>query len=243
MTYIKGVTSEWFDAQVKHGNYLPNEKEKTNDEVEKIVRETIENYDPLKNKNLEELQELEDEFQDDKFILEYKQKRLNELKEIAKGAKYGELREIRYDNYKKEVNEASNDCFVVLLLHQEYLENSRVLNEIFLMLAKKFPAVKFLKIEATNCVNNFKDEDVPTVFIYKNGEIFKQFLPASFYFGGKNMTWKKVEWILNSIGVLKSDLESDPFENNNNYNIKTVKGNKKDDNSDSEEEKPSRWKI
>jgi hypothetical protein len=25
----KGVSTEWFDLQVKHGNYLPNEKKPT----------------------------------------------------------------------------------------------------------------------------------------------------------------------------------------------------------------------
>ncbi len=50
--------------------------------------------------------------------------------------KYGEMREIRYDTYIKEVKEASKDCFVVLLLHQEYIEKSLILNQIFMNLAK-----------------------------------------------------------------------------------------------------------
>lgn len=234
------VTTDWFDQQVKHGNYIAQEKDQTREEIEAIVREAVNNYDPLEHKNLDELDELEDE-KDDFILQAYKEKRLNELKEFAKGAKYGSVREIRKQEYKAEITEC-NDVFIVLHLHQDHIELSRVLNQILINLAKKFPCVKFLRIEATNCVENFRDEDVPTVFLYRDGKIARQFLPAPFYFGGANMNWKKVEWILNSEGILKTELEEDPFEAQSEFKIK--KKVKRDDESDSEEEsKPSRWNI
>jgi hypothetical protein len=48
------------------------------EELTKEAVEKLEGYDALKNKNLEELEELEDEF-DDKFLEEYKNKKLAEL--------------------------------------------------------------------------------------------------------------------------------------------------------------------
>ena len=112
------------------------------------------------------------------------------------------------------------DCFLILLLHQGYLEASRVLNEILGYPAGKFPAVRFLRIEATNCVSNFRDEDCPTIFIYKDGDMYKKFLPAAYFFGGKKLSWKKVEWVLSSINVLKSELMEDPFEELEHFKIK-----------------------
>lgn len=243
MSQANGVTTEWFDQQVKFGNYLPNEKQETNDEIENIVREVIENFDPNTKKTINELEEIEDDFDDDEYIRNLKNKRMAELKEEAKNAKFGLLREIRYENYKEEVNESSKNNFVVIILHQDYIENSNVLCEILKNLAKKHPQVKFLKIQATNCVPNFKDLDVPTVFVYKNAEIFKQFLPAPYFFGGNKMTFNKVEWILSSIGVLKSDQLEDPFEEVEHFKVKKLK-KRRDDESDSEDsDKPSRWKI
>lgn len=236
------VTTEWFDQQVKHGNYIPNDKEKEKEEIEKMIREEIEKYDPLDHKNLDQLDELEDK-EDERVLEAYKQKRIQELKSFAKGAKFGSVREIRKNDFKVEVNEASKESFVVLLLHQDYIEQSRVLNEIFIYLAKKFPCVKFLRIEATNCIENFRDSDVPAVFIYKDGNLFKQFLPAPFFFGGTRMTWKKVEWILGSLKIVESEIMEDPFEEQSGFNIKKKKV-KRDDESDSEDEdKPNRWKI
>lgn len=243
MTYVNGTTSEWFDQQVKHKNYLPNEKVETVDEVEQMIREAVENYDPMEHKNLEELEQMEDDFEDDKFFMEYKQKKLNEIKEKSKGA-YGIMREIRYDDYKAEVTEASKEVPVVILLHQEYIETSKVLNQILMNMAKKFPAVKFLRIQASNCVQNFRDSDVPTIFVYRDGKIYQQFLPATYYFGGNNMNWKKVEWIFSSIGILKTDLEEDPFDDNNVFTVKKLKKKeKRDDESDSDDDKPSKYKV
>ena len=236
------VTTEWFDQQVKYGNYIPNDKQTTNDEIEKYLRDELDKYDPLDHKNLDQLDELED-IEDDRVLAEYKMKRLNELKEYAKGAKFGSLKEIRKHEYKQEVTDASQHSFVVLLLHQEYIEQSRVLNEILSNLAKKFPCVKFLKIEANNCIDNFRDQDCPTLFIYKEGKLFKQFLPAPYYFGGNRMTWKKVEWIFNSLKVVESDLQDDPFEELTSFHLKKDKKLKRDDESDSEDDqKPNRWK-
>ena len=145
------VTTEWFDQQVKYKNYLPEEKKENKDAVEELIREQINNYDALDHKNLEELDELED-LEDEKVLQMYKQKRINEMKEYAKKAKYGSLKEIRKHEYKEEVNEASKNGYVILLLHQEYIEQSKVLNNILVYLAKKFPFIKFLKIESTKFV-------------------------------------------------------------------------------------------
>ena len=110
-------------------------------------------------------------------------------------------------------------------------------------MATKYPHVKFLKIQATNCVTNFRDQDVPSIFIYKDGEMFKKFLPAPFYFGGSQMNWKKVEWIFNSLGVIKTDLVEDPFEEKDSFKMKKKTKINRDDESDSDDGKESRWKI
>lgn len=184
-----GVTTEWEDIHVKLGNYLPREKDATTQEVEKIIIEKLEKYDPLENKNLEELKELEDD-EDEEVLRKYKEKRLQEMKEFASKPKYGNLLEIRKQDYVAEVTNAPKDVFVVLHLYQSYIQASNILTNIFQMLAKKFPLVKFINIQATNCCEGFKDSNVPSVLIYKNAELIRQLIPASYYFGGNNMSWK-----------------------------------------------------
>jgi hypothetical protein len=184
------VTTEWEDIHVKLKNYLPKEKDPTNDEIEKITIETLEKYDPMEKKTLEELNELEDD-EDEEILKQYEEKRLQELKELAKKPKFGKVLELRKQDYIAEVNNAPKDVYVVLLLYQTYIQESNILEKIFEYLAEKHIFVKFLKIVATNCVDKFKDEDVPAVLIYQNSKLFRQFIPGVYYFGGKNgLSWK-----------------------------------------------------
>ena len=245
------VTSEWEDIHVKLKNYLPREKEPTTDEIEKIAIEVAEKYEPLEHKKLEELNELDDDDYEDDVIKQYKEKRMAELKEFASKPKFGSVTELRKQDYITEVNNAPKDVFVVLHLYQTYVTECNVLNKVFDYLAQKFVLVKFMRIVATNCVENFQDEDCPTVFIYKNGTMFKQFLRASYFFGGKNIDWKsiillilEVEWVLSSIGILKSELLDDPFEQNEFKPFKKDKI-KRDDESDDEDrdDREYSWRI
>jgi hypothetical protein len=251
-----GISTEWEDIQVKLGNYLPREKETTNNEMEKAAIEAVENYDPLEKKNLEELKELEDD-EDDDVLKEYMEKRMQEMKIFAAKPKFGRVIELRKQDYIPEVTNAPKDVYVVLHLYQTYSEPSNILDKIFEFLAQKFPLVKFMKIVATNCVESYKDVDVPGVIIYQNARLIRQFMPAPFYFGGKNLSWKsienffnyflEVEWIFSSLGIVKTDMQDDPFDEEEHLyiNYNKMKKVKRDDESDEEdnEDRQYNWKV
>jgi hypothetical protein len=192
------VTSEWEDIHVKLGNYLPTkEKDKTVEEIEKIAMETVEKFDPLETKTLEELKDLREEkdiFDDeeDEVLKAYEAKRMEELKILSKRPKFGSLIEFRKQDFVQEVTNAQKEVYVVVLLYQTYNEYSNILEKIIDNLSKKHQLVKFMKIQANNCIENYKDSDVPGIIIYYNGKLFKQFIPANYYFGGKEMNWKSI---------------------------------------------------
>ena len=47
------------------------------------------------------------------------------------------------------------------------------MNEIFDVLAMKFPNVKFIKAIATKCVEDYRDCDAPGLIFYKDGKPIK----------------------------------------------------------------------
>jgi len=190
----RGVSTEWEDVQVKYGNYLAREKEETNDEIEQKVIEVLENYDPLEKKNIEQLKELEDD-EDEEVLRIYEQRRMEELKQLAQRPKFGSVIEFRKQDYVTEVTNAPKDVFVVCHLYQNWSETSNILSRIFDNLAKKHIFVKFCRIVANNCIENYQDSDVPGVIIYQNGKLFKQFIPATHTFGGNKMNWKSNNFI------------------------------------------------
>lgn len=185
------VTSEWEDIHVKLGNYIERPKEIDKDTIEKIAIEVLENYDPLESKKIEDLKKLgEDDNEDEKVLRAYTEKRMAEMKEFAKKPKYGFVFELRKQDWIQEVNNAPKDVFVVVHLYQTFNDQSNILGRILENLAKKFPLTKFMKIVATNCIENYRDEDIPGVIIYKDGSMFKQLIPAGEFFGGNKMNWK-----------------------------------------------------
>jgi hypothetical protein len=72
----------------------------------------------LERLSLDELDELEDE-EDEKVILEYRKKRIAQMKAEAANARFGEVREISAEDYVEHVNNAGEGVWVVLHLFKQ----------------------------------------------------------------------------------------------------------------------------
>ena len=51
-----------------------------------------------------------------------------------------------------------------------------LLNQYMTHLATKFPTTKFIKSVSTVCIPNYPDKNVPTIFVYNEGDMKKQFV-------------------------------------------------------------------
>jgi hypothetical protein len=70
-------------------------------------------------------------------------------------------------------------------------------------LALKYPQTKFVKSISTVCIPNYPDRNLPTIFIYNNGEL-KHSLIGPFAFGGMNCRFEHIEYQLFEAGAMKS---------------------------------------
>lgn len=162
----------------------------------------------LEKLNLDELDELEDS-EDEAILLEYRNKRIAELKELASRAKFGSVREITGEEYVNEVNKAGEDIWVVLHLYARGIPFCALLNQYFTELAAKFPTVKFIRSIAQTCIPNFPEKNLPAIFIYHNGQLKKQFLGAV-ELRGPRCTVEELEYMLGKIGAVNSEITEDP---------------------------------
>jgi len=120
----------------------------------------------------------------------------------VKHNKYGQLYEISRDEYVKEVTQADPESFVVLNLYQSYIEVSELFNQIFCQLAKKYADVKFIKIIANKCSENFPDVNVPTLIIYKGGKLAGNLLKADRFM--LKVDVDNMEKLLHQQGIIKN---------------------------------------
>lgn len=159
--------------------------------------------------SLEELDELEEELDDESFMAEYREKRIAELRAKAKTERFGSVIEISKSQWTREVNDASNECWVIVHLYQTHVENCGVLAACLDQLAAKFKQIKFLKIKATSAVENWKDLDCPALFMYHDGSMQHQLITLRTLRGGQTRA-DDLEWHLHTMGVLTSDLDGPP---------------------------------
>ncbi|KAH9398656.1 Phosducin-like protein 3 [Tyrophagus putrescentiae] len=194
--------TEWNDILKKHGIIKDEPKKEEEVEPEPEPKE-------IKFNNSDEEEAWLEENDDDDFIRQYREKRLNEIQVAAQQARFGDVVEITASDYVMQVNRAGEGIWVVLLLYQQGHSLCKQMQNIFDELAPKFPATKFLKSIATLCVPNFPDSNLPAVFVYRDSQLIKQFI-GPMIFGSEKITNEEVEWIIATSGAITTTMEEDP---------------------------------
>uniref|UniRef100_A0A8C0ESD2 Phosducin like 2 n=1 Tax=Bubo bubo TaxID=30461 RepID=A0A8C0ESD2_BUBBB len=128
---------------------------------------------------------------------------------LIRRQKYGKLREICGEQDVKEVTNAPEDVWVIIHLYQSSIPVCLLVNEHLSLLAKNFPEVKFLKAIVNSCILNYHDRCLPTILVYKTGEIKGRFVGVAEW-GGIYLKVEELEWKLAEVGAIESNLEENP---------------------------------
>ncbi|XP_007944422.1 phosducin-like protein 2 [Orycteropus afer afer] len=203
--------TEWNEILRDFGILPPKEEPK--DEIEEMVLR-LQNeamVKPYEKMTLAQLKEAEDEFDDEdmRAIEIYREKRLQEWKALKKKQKFGELREISGNQYVKEVTNAEKDVWVIIHLYRTSIPMCLLVNQHLSLLARKFPETKFVKAIVNSCIQHYHDNCLPTIFVYKNGQIEGKFI-GIIECGGINLKLEELEWKLAEVGAVQTDLEENP---------------------------------
>lgn len=158
--------------------------------------------------DLDGLDELEDS-EDEDVLNQYRSKRIAEMKALAGKAKFGSVREISGQDYVNEVNKAGEGIYVVLHLYKQGIPLCNVINQHISYLAAKFPATKFLKSIASTCIPNFPEKNLPSVFIYFEGAMKRQFV-GPIELRGPNLSCDELEYIIGMSDAIPSEIREDP---------------------------------
>lgn len=157
---------------------------------------------------MDELDELEDS-EDEEIIAQYRRKRIAELQALAEKAKFGDVREISGQDYVDEVNKAGEGIWVVLHLYKQGIPLCALINQFMTELALRNPTTKFLKSIASTCIPNFPEKNLPSIFIYHEGQMKKQIV-GPIELRGEKLTIEEFEFLLGQYGAIKTDITEDP---------------------------------
>ncbi|CEG36596.1 Conserved phosducin-like protein [Plasmopara halstedii] len=165
-----GETTEWEDILVKKGILAPKTK------VIEEKEEEEEFVDPRENATLDELDEMEDDYDDDAELERIRERRIQEMKEQASRNKFGEVEPIAKNEWTTVVTEGSKDHWVIAYLWDEALEESKIMDHVLREVAKRHRDVKFVSIQAQACIENWPSRNCPTLFMYHKGSLQNQLL-------------------------------------------------------------------
>ena len=122
-----------------------------------------------------------------------------------------------------EVTECSKSCWVVVHLYQDYITHCGLVEEAITSLANSFPSIKFIKIRSTQAVENWPDRNLPTIFVYNEGELKHQMLTIK-SIGGDQMRRENLEWWLAENNIVNTELESNPLFNSSRVSVQKCYG-------------------
>ncbi|CCG26056.1 Plp2 protein [Candida orthopsilosis Co 90-125] len=193
--------TEWNDILRDYGiipEKPPSPSAQLEEALEEAVRKQHENR--LENKDIDELDALEDE-EDEEFLNFYKKKRMNEIKKLSEKKKYGSVLPISKNEYEGEITKAPKRTTVLVHLSLQSSLQSRLLGSLLSELARKFPELKICDIPAQRCIENYPESNCPTLIIYRDGNVLKQYITLT-QLGGNATTLKDIEKVLIDLHVL-----------------------------------------
>ncbi|ETV76971.1 hypothetical protein H257_09378 [Aphanomyces astaci] len=190
-----GETTEWEDILIKKGIIAPKTKV-----TEEEDYESEDDVDPREDATLDELDEMEDEYDEDQALQRIRDKRIAEMKAQMARNVFGDIQPISKDEWTREVTEASKGSWVVAYLWENSVEACKLMDQILRVIAGRHRDVKFVSIQSQVCVENWPLRNLPTLFIYKDGNLATQMLTLS-KLKGLNTRVEDVEEYLAEQGV------------------------------------------
>ena len=94
---------------------------------------------------------------------------------------------------------------VVCFLYKDGIDQCRLLKGYLDTLAAKYPATKFVSIVGDQCIPNYPDRNLPTLLIYRNGELHRQIVGLRPEIGldGIKTKCEDIELLLTAVGAIQ----------------------------------------
>ncbi|XP_018359047.1 PREDICTED: phosducin-like protein, partial [Trachymyrmex cornetzi] len=122
----------------------------------------------------------------DEFLLEYQKQRMKEM--LAKTEKHCFGRVIDLENtdqFLQAIDEEDKSIIVIVHIYEDNVSGCEAMNGCLISLAEEYPYIKFCKIlgSIAGLSKQFKKFGVPTLLVYKNGQVIGNFIHVTDHLG------------------------------------------------------------
>jgi len=198
--------TEWNDILRSKG-IIPEKPPSPTPFIEEAILEgrRLAHENRLEGKDLDELDALEDE-EDEVFLEKYRQQRVQEMQSLAQKSLFGTVYPVAKPDYSREITEQSKKGPVLVNLTSGLGTNveSRVLTELWRQAAVEYGEIKFCEMRGDQAIEGYPDKNCPTILIYNNGDMLKQFVTLALV-GGVKMNMRNLDVLLVETGILRDN--------------------------------------
>ncbi|XP_047560833.1 phosducin [Lutra lutra] len=205
----KGVINDWrkFKLESEDRDSIPPSKKE-------ILRQMSSPHD-RNNKDLKErfsrkmsIQEYElihQDKEDENCLRKYRRQCMQDMhQKLSFGPRYGFVYELETgEQFLETIGKEQKITTIVVHIYEDGIKGCDALNSSFTCLAAEYPMVKFCKIKASNtgAGDRFSSEVLPTLLVYKGGELISNFISVTEQFAEEFFSGD-VESFLNEYGLL-----------------------------------------
>ncbi|KDN47525.1 thioredoxin-like protein [Tilletiaria anomala UBC 951] len=161
---------------------------------------------------------------EERILLSLRSHRMREMRVKLRNARFGRVYPISRVDYMREVTEASKEdpsdvaaqdeddvkgkgkgTGVICFLYKDGMDTCDLLAGYLETLAAKYPSSKFVSIVGDKCIPNYPDKNLPTLLIYRGGELHRQIVGLRREIGldGMNTKCADIELLLTAVGAIE----------------------------------------
>lgn len=128
-----------------------------------------------------------DELLNDDFLQEFQKRRMQEMLALSGMLpKFGEVVALKNgDDFLHCIDGENKSVTVIIHIYEDKFKACKTMNKCMAKLAREYPTVKFCKILSTvaGLSKKFKTVALPTLLVYKNGQVIGNFIRMGEEFG------------------------------------------------------------
>uniref|UniRef100_A0A8C4FGX2 Phosducin n=1 Tax=Catagonus wagneri TaxID=51154 RepID=A0A8C4FGX2_9CETA len=205
----KGVINDWRKFKLESedsDSFPPSKKDILRKMSSPLSRDDKDSKERLSRKmSVQEYELIHQDKEDENCLRKYRRQCMQDMhQKLSFGPRYGFVYELESgEQFLETIEKELKITTIVVHIYEDGIKGCDPLNSSLTCLAAEYPMVKFCKIKASNtgAGDRFSSDVLPTLLVYKGGELISNFLSVAEQFTEEFLTGD-VESFLNEYGLL-----------------------------------------
>ncbi|XP_062067233.1 phosducin [Lepus europaeus] len=204
----KGVINDWrkFKLESEDSDSIPPSKKEILRQMSSQSKDDKDAKDRLGRKmSIQEYELIHQDKEDENCLRKYRRQCMQDMhQKLSFGPRYGFVYELETgEQFLETIEKEQKITTIVVHIYEDGIKGCEALNSSLTCLAAEYPMVKFCKIKASNtgAGDRFSSDVLPTLLVYKGGELISNFISVAEQFAEEFFAGD-VESFLNEYGLL-----------------------------------------